>query len=60
MSAEENLQLIEDCEARESRLNDWERGFLDSIRRRIEAGDSLTEKQTDILNKTWEKATSKN
>ena len=32
---EEYLQLVDDCEARESRLTDWERGFVASIRERL-------------------------
>jgi hypothetical protein len=36
--ADEYITLIEDCEKREERLSDWERGFIDSLRRQIEAG----------------------
>lgn len=55
----EPLQLIEDCEARESRLNDWERGFIDSIERQIANGTRLTNKQAEALNEVWERATAK-
>lgn len=51
------LQLIHDCEARESRLNDWERTFIDSIRRQVEAGHRPTIKQIETLDRVWENAT---
>lgn len=55
----EPLQLIEDCEARESRLTDWERGFIDSIKRQIAEGTRLTKKQAEALDEVWERATAK-
>lgn len=55
----ETMQLIEDCEARESRLSDWDGQFLDSLRRQLEAGRSLSEKQDAKLNEIWERATAK-
>jgi hypothetical protein len=55
----EQLQLIDDCEARESRLTDWERSFMDSIRTQIEKGRALTEKQAERLQKIWDRATAK-
>ena len=33
----EYLQLIEDCEQRESRLTEWDATFLDSIKRQLGA-----------------------
>lgn len=56
---EDHLQLIEDCETREDRLSDWERGFIDSIKSQLEAGKTLTEKQVETLEATWERATAK-
>jgi hypothetical protein len=56
---EEQLQQIEDCENRESRLSDWDRSFLDSIKRQLEGGGSLTEKQSDKLDEVWERATAR-
>jgi predicted small metal-binding protein len=55
----ENLLMVEDCEARESRLTDWEREFIESIRRRLESGHGLTDKQQDTLDKIWNRATAK-
>lgn len=56
---EETLTLLDDCEARESRLTDWERSFVDSLRSQIEAGRTLTTKQIDTLDTIWEKATAR-
>ena len=55
----EYLQLIEDCEAREDRLTDWERGFIESIRTRLDAGAGLTMKQTETLDGIWERITAR-
>ena len=48
-------QMLADCEARESRLTDWERGFIDSIRNSFDVGRGLTEKQDDALERIWNK-----
>lgn len=53
------ITLIDDCEQREQQLTDWERQFLDSIRKQLEEGRRLTQKQTDRLDIIWEKATSR-
>jgi hypothetical protein len=50
---EEQEQLIKDCEARESKLSDWERQFIDSIQFR----DSLSPKQDAMLNEIWDRVT---
>jgi len=42
---EEYLRQIDDCERRESRLTDWERNFIDSLRRQIEGGRAPTGNQ---------------
>lgn len=57
--AAEYLQLVADCEARESRLSDWDRTFVDSIRHRLEQGIALTPKQTEKLGEVWERATAR-
>lgn len=56
---EEYLTLVEDCEKRESRLNEWEAGFIDSIRYRLERKQPLTQKQTETLDRIWERVTAK-
>ncbi len=51
------MQLIEDCENREDRLDDWSVNFIDSVRRQIESGKSLTLNQRTKLDEVWERAT---
>lgn len=55
----EYLQLIEDCEARESRLSEWDGQFLDSIKRQVGEGRHLSPKQIEKLDEIWERATAK-
>ncbi len=58
-TTDEALQLVADCEARESRLSEWEAGFIDSIRRQLEHGRTLTARQDEDLTAIWERATAK-
>jgi len=51
--------MVEDCEKRESRLTEWEAGFIDSIRHQLEAERPLSEKQAEALDKIWEQATAR-
>jgi hypothetical protein len=55
--ADEYLTLLDDCEKREERLSDWERGFVDSLRHQIEEGKRPTVKQIDALDRVWENVT---
>lgn len=57
--ADEYITLLDDCEQRESRLTDWERGFVDSLRKQIEAGRRPSAKQIDALDNVWERATAR-
>jgi len=50
-------QMIKDCEARESKLDDWERGFIDSIGNQLAEKEFLTTKQCDKLGEIWERIT---
>ena len=54
---EEVMQMLEDCESRESRLDIWEVAFIDSISKKIEMGRRLTKKQDETLNRIWDKVT---
>ena len=54
---EEYLQMIEDCEKRESRLTEWEVGFIDSIAKQLERERPLSPKQLETLDGIWERAT---
>ena len=57
--ADEYLRMVDDCEKRESRLNDWERNFIDSIRRQLDEDKPLSPKQAETLDQTWERATAR-
>ena len=55
----EHQQLVDDCEARESRLSDWERGFIDSLKARLASHAALTTTQAQKLDEIWERVTAK-
>jgi hypothetical protein len=58
--ADDFLTLIEDCEHRDSRLTDWERGFLDNLKNAIEKnGRRPSRKEDDILNELWDRVTTR-
>jgi len=58
MSAQdEHMTMIEDCETRESKLSDWERGFIDSLRSQLERSRPLSPKQVETLDAIWERVT---
>lgn len=57
--ADEYLTLLADCEKRESRLTDWERGFIDSLRIQIENDKAPSPKQIEKLDAIWERVTAK-
>jgi hypothetical protein len=54
---DEYLQQIEDCEKRAERLTDWETNFIDSLRRQVERGRSLSDRQIETLDGVWERIT---
>lgn len=54
---EDHQQMVKDCEDRESKLTDWERGFIDSIGRQLAQGRALSEKQAERLDAIWERVT---
>ena len=54
---EDCLQMADDCEKRESRLTDWEAGFVDSIKTALLDERLISQKQIDALNEIWERAT---
>ena len=57
--ADEYITMLDDCEKREGRLTDWERGFVDSLREQITQGRKPTAKQAETLDNVWERATAK-
>jgi hypothetical protein len=54
---DEHQQMVKDCENRESKLTDWERGFIDSISKQLADGRRLSEKQAERLDEIWERVT---
>ena len=57
--ADDYITLLNDCEKRESRLTDWERSFVDSLRTQIEQGTRPTKKQSETLDEVWERVTAR-
>lgn len=55
----EYLTLLDDCEKREQRLSDWERGFVDSLRHQLEAGRRPSTRQVETLDTIWERVTAR-
>lgn len=55
--ADEYLRQVRACEQRDSHLTDWERGFIDSVRRQLEGERPLSERQTEALDGIWERVT---
>ena len=53
----EYMQMAEDCMSREHKMTEWEQGFISSIYDRLGTGKSLTDKQSEILDRIWEKVT---
>lgn len=56
MSSDTEL-MIEDCMKRQSKLNDWENGFIHSISSQFDETGFLSEKQLDTLDQIWERIT---
>jgi hypothetical protein len=54
---EDHQQMVQDCENRESKLTDWERGFIDSISHQLTNGYRLSENQAGRLDAIWERVT---
>ena len=55
--ADEYFTMLYDCEKRESRLTDWERGFVDSLRNQLERDRRPSAKQIETLDNIWDRAT---
>jgi len=55
---DEIVILLNDCEKRLKKLNDWEKEFITNISKQYYTKKTLNQSQIDCLNKIWEKATS--
>lgn len=47
------IKMVEICEAQESKLNEWENGFISSLRTLLERDREITFKQTEVLEKIY-------
>ena len=52
----EHQTMLDDCEARESKLTEWEAKFIASLQEQI-AERSLSQRQVEILERIWERVT---
>lgn len=57
MADDDIAQMIEDCEARDSKLSEWEQQFIDSIGRQLAEHGGLSQKQQERLTAIWERVT---
>ena len=49
--------ILSDCESRKSKLSPWEADFIASIREQFDRRGSISEKQSEVLNKIWDRIT---
>jgi hypothetical protein len=54
---EQHVLMTLDCAERDSKLTDWERGFIDDIGHQLDQSRPLSEKQAEQLDKIWERVT---
>ena len=53
---------MDDClatKSREDRLTEWEAEFLDSVETQMVSKNTISQKQIDVLERIWEKVTSR-
>ena len=53
----EYLTLLEDCEKRSERLDEWSLSSIDSLGKQIARGVHPTKKQVEKLDEIWTRAT---
>jgi hypothetical protein len=56
-STSEALQMLENIEKRNDKLNEWEIDFIGWISERISHGRNLSDSQVSKLENIWEKVT---
>lgn len=54
---DEYAQMLKDCVRRQSKLTEWDRGFLDSLVHEIEDHGTPTPRQCEVLDKIWDRVT---
>ena len=53
----EQAARVEDCQDRESKLNEWECGFIEDMDVLLAKGTTLTPRQDAVLEKLWDRVT---
>ena len=56
-SKQDYLDMITDCENRESKLTEWEGEFFESVSEQLYERGSLSQRQAETLERIWEKCT---
>jgi len=56
-NSEEIATMIDDCFDREGQLSDWEREFMSTCLDMSDKKIMLSQKQREILDRTWERVT---
>lgn len=59
ISNEDFQAMLIDCERRIQKLEDWEAAFVKSIRSELNQGVNPNQRQKQIIDKLWDKATEK-
>ncbi len=54
---DEVLDMLQDLEKRESKLTEWEQGFVQSCDEQLAAGRALSSKQCQKVEEIWERVT---
>lgn len=54
---DELVTMVNDCQARERRMSEWERSFMDSIELWLGKANDLSPRQIETLHRIWEKVT---
>lgn len=57
--AEEQLQMVKDCQARTALLTSWEEEFLQNICQALSYGRPLSAAREKTLNEIWDRVTEK-
>lgn len=53
----DDADMVADCEARDTKMSDWEQQFISDIAKRLSQGQSLTVNQSAKLEMIWERVT---
>lgn len=55
----EHQQMVADCAHRAQRMNEWERGFIESCKAKLASGGPLSAGQATKLDELWDRVTEK-